>query len=191
MIDVDEVFDLLINNNVKSYSVAKMISMLGNDYIIDSEKQINDVRIPNFTVKVRHKLNYVIDAVQVSPSDRPIVLPYSTKVIIILTSWRTDDNEFYNTYNAYAGTSFVPRDINRVFFTSGAMNMASVIALAVLTKLNNIPGVYLSSLPNPRWYQAEVIYEVGYDFDIQKSGHVAVTMKYFAEAIIREAVARQ
>ena len=174
MIDVDEVFDLLLHGNIKSYSIAKMVSLLDDKINIDSEKVADGLRISDFTVKVRHKIGYLLEL----PASGSPVLPYSTTVYITLSSWRTDDNEFYNTYNKLAGTNFVAQNINRVFFVANVITMTHVIALAVLTKINNVPGIYLQASPSPRWERAHIEYRVSYDFDVQEPDYLVATMRY-------------
>lgn len=180
MIDIDEVFDLLIHGERKSYSIAKMVSLLDNDVAIEGEKVVDGMRVPNFAVKVRHKIGYLLLE---PPASGPVILPYSTTAYITLSSWRTDDDEFYNTYNKLAGTNFVAREINKVFFTTDAISLASVIALAVLTKLNNVPGIYLMSAPESRWVRAHIEYRVSYDFDVQKPDRIIATMKFTSRVL--------
>ena len=179
MIDIDEVFGLLINGNVKSYSIAKMVSLLDDKFNVDGEKVVDGMRIPDFTVKVRHKISYLMLE---PPSRGPPILPYFTTAYITLSSWRTDDNEFYNTYNKLAGTNFVAQKINRVFFVSGAITMTHVIALAVLAKVNNVPSIYLMS-PERRWERAHIEYRVSYDLDVQEPDYLVATMKYTSRVI--------
>ena len=179
MIDVDEAFGLLLHGNIKSYSIAKMVSLLDDKFNIDSEKAADGLRIPDFTIRVRHKMDYLLEY----PSSGPLVLPYSTTVYITLSSWRTDDNEFYNTYNRYAGTNFVAQNINRVFFVTNVITMTHVIALAVLTKINNVPGIYLQASPSSRWERAHIEYRVSYNFDVQEPDYLVATMKYTSRVL--------